>query len=626
MNISERFWRLLRIPEFGNETRNRQARLLHIVLWSITLLNILTTPLSFSHWETEPWRPILRLVIVAVTLLAWLALRLGSLRWTGIVTVTGFWLTTQILVLQTGGLNSPWVLAQLIHTILAGLLLGGWVGITFAVLTIGADFVLYELDLANAFSFGTSNALLIDTWTAILTNFLMGGVILYWADKLVKRNLETARNNERHYMALFDNTNDAVIIVDLGHIIVRVNQQAADLLGYEISEMIGKPYSSLVAPEEVAQVRHNFDQLAREGKTPLFERVLIRKDGTRCQVEFNATVVKDEQGNLLFYQGVARDITERKRLEAKFRGLVESAPDAIVIVDSDGKIVIVNSQTEKTFGYAREALLGQPVEILIPHRYHDSHRNFRGGFVGDPHTRPMGSGWDLFGLRQDGSEFPVEITLSPLQTDEGVLISASIRNISDRKHLEEQLRIALGEMETLAMQDALTGLLNRRAITDHADAEWHRAHREKKPVCLVLVDLDNLKTINDNLGHQVGDQVITELANTIKSAHRRYDWAGRWGGDEFMLVLPGATLKDAGEVAERIRAQFMQSEQIQGLAEDVRSFVSIGVSCYSGRPGDKTNLNDLFAQADQALYVAKQAGKNRVEVYRDAETENIKKP
>ncbi|WP_392897380.1 PAS domain S-box protein [Streptomyces sp. LN699] len=246
---------------------------------------------------------------------------------------------------------------------------------------------------------------------------------------------------EEPFRALLEAAPDAMVIVDDAGMIRLVNAQTEALFGYPRHELLGRPIDMLV-PERYRghHPRHRLGYAASRQVRPMgagLELYGLRRDGREFPVEISLSPLQTTDGLLI--SAAVRDVSERRAAEELFRALLEAAPDAMVIVDDRGTIQLVNAQTEALFGHTRADLLGRPVEVLVPERFRGHHSDFRQGYFVNRQVRPMGAGLELYGLCRDGREFPVEISLSPLETPNGTLVSAAIRDVSDRKAAEEKL-------------------------------------------------------------------------------------------------------------------------------------------------------------------------------------------
>lgn len=290
--------------------------------------------------------------------------------------------------------------------------------------------------------------------------------------------------------------------------------------------------------------------------------------------------------------------------QLSFELLLQAVPDALVVIDGkSGKIIYINKQTEDLFGYAKEELLNQPIEVLIPKSQRKKHIKQRDVYHEKPVTRRMGSKLNLLGLRKNGEVFPCDINLNPFNSNDNSYVFAAIRDITEQKKTEENLE----SVKIVAQHDALTGLLNRKSFEETLRHEINR--NNKNNISVVFIDVDNFKEINDVLGHKAGDKALCWVAEQLKESLRKTDLLSRFGGDEFVVALMGIdTEKYAIGIVDKIVQNIKKPLKFRHKTLTIS--VSVGITHYN--EGD--DISALIERADMAMYKAKRTGKGHYEV------------
>ena len=622
----------------------------------------------------------------------------------------------------------------------------------------------------------------------IVVTFMVLGLTILTSivDRRFSAQAMELESSERRSRQILETAFDAFVGMDASGKITDWNAQAEKILGWSQGDVMGRNFAELMIPDRCRQLyEQNVRQLldSSENKLPnrRFETRVTCQSGREIPAEITVSVI--ESGKQRHLAAFVRDLAERERAEEKFRGVVDACSEAILFVNVDGQIVVANAQAEKLFGYSREELLNQKIEMLIPEPARSDHSEYTTEFFKNPRTRPMSAGLELRTRRKDGSKFPAEISLTPLKTEAGMLVSTLILDITARQERENALKdtherlallladteerahestriaelldilqscqtaeeaykvaqaclpeiflsasgalclisasrnaveavaswgtlatemtfrpedcwalrrgklqhvydgratlrcahvtgatsdgylcvplaaqgetlgvlyleclppdpnavpasgvhpaevlarqaVAVGERISLALanlglrealrlqstRDTLTGLFNRRYMEETLERELKRAARNKESVSVLMFDIDHFKRFNDTFGHQAGDTLLREFGEFLLHKIRGHDIACRYGGEEFAVILPGASFENGLKRADALRAGVKQlvvqhAGQVLGMVT-----VSIGVSAFPGRG----NSDDLLRAADEALYRAKAGGRDSV--------------
>ncbi|HJL19769.1 MAG TPA: PAS domain S-box protein [Sandaracinaceae bacterium LLY-WYZ-13_1] len=294
--------------------------------------------------------------------------------------------------------------------------------------------------------------------------------------------------------AVLESSADAIIAMDLDGVIRSWNVAAERLYGYTAREALGRSIRLVIPENRAAEMTALLEQVRRGAPVQHMRTVRVDAEGREVHVELTVSPVRDTAGLVVGKSAIARDVTEQWQAEERFRLAVEAAPSAMIMVDAEGAIEMVNAETERLFGYPREALVGRPVEDLVPERFRAGHPGLRAGFVRHPEFRAMGAGRELFGVRRDGTEIPIEIGLNPIETSGGLRVLCSIVDITERKKADTMFR--------LAVEAAPSGIA---MVDEHGD--------------IVLVNAETERMFRYGRGALVGRSIDTLVPHRFRGQH-----------------------------------------------------------------------------------------------------------
>lgn len=452
------------------------------------------------------------------------------------------------------------------------------------------------------------DAFLFGGFFLLLTIAAVVGLSSYQARQvLAQAAVATERASMQRFHAYFDHSIVGLAITGLDKRWIEVNDALCTMLGYRRDELTRMTWAEQTHPEDlacdVAQFRR---MLAGEIESYFLDKRFIHKEGHIVYTRLAVSHVRKSNGSLDYVVATLVDISERKLAEAELRiaAAAFESQEGMLVTDAHSVILRVNRAFTTTTGYSAEELVGQTPRVFRSGR-HDT-EFYRAMWETIRHT----GGWqgEIWDRRKNGEEFLKWLTISVVKDEKGAVTHyiGIHYDITERKKAEEKIR-------ELAFFDTLTGLSNRLSLKERLRQALSLAQRNGKQLAVMLIDLDNFKTINDTLGHSVGDHLLVEVAQRLLGAVRPSDLVARLGGDEFVIVLPDIdSPTDPANIADKILMEISAAYSIEG--HELQTSPSIGICLY---PDDAMQAEDLLKKADVAMYHAKSKGKNNYQFFRD---------
>ncbi|RMQ36417.1 MULTISPECIES: sensor domain-containing diguanylate cyclase [Pseudomonas syringae group genomosp. 2] len=405
--------------------------------------------------------------------------------------------------------------------------------------------------------------------------------------------------------AVVEQSFNAVLITDAnltngGPFIVYVNPAFCAMTGYAAEALIGLSPRILQGPDTDRQVIERMRQCLSESLFFEGSTVNYRADGSPYVVEWKISPVRNDAGAVCNFVSVQQNISPRIRAEREQHLLAQAlnaALDPIMITDCNATIVFANEAFQHITGYSASEIIGENPRVLSSGKHDEMfYAQFNEALASGTPFRTT-----FINKRKDGSLFYAEHSISPLCNLEGTIthyVSIS-QDVTTRLGREQKLL-------EIAHSDPLTGLNNRRAAEHTLERLIDTARISGKPFSLIIGDIDHFKSVNDRYGHPAGDRVLTSVAVILKQRIRLQDVAARWGGEEFLILVPDSSLDHAAELADRIR------KGVEGLLIPNAGSVTISLGVAQLSPGE--TAASLIQRADKALYQAKRRGRNRVDI------------
>lgn len=389
-----------------------------------------------------------------------------------------------------------------------------------------------------------------------------------------------------------------------------VNHKLCSILDCSREQLLASSWESLSLDEDLLVEQPLLDQvLSGEREGFELEKRFRRADGSLVHTRVSLRAVRHSTGRVRMFLLLVEDISERLQAEARYRTIVENAPEAIMLFDLHGTLVECNDNALRLLRYSREEIASKRVFDLSPSKQADGQLTAELGRL--YLQRAMAGEAPVFEwLHRDsaGRQIPCEVRLVRMP-GEPVLIRGSVTDISERQRYQR-------EIERLAFSDELTGLPNRRLLLDRLQHAMDRELRENTLGALLFIDLDHFKTVNDSLGHQVGDGLLREVTARLASGLRAEDTLARMGGDEFVVLLEGLdsnpqlAAESAAITAEKLLKSLVGTCWIDG--HELSISASIGIALH---PFGSQLASDVLKQADTAMYRAKQGGRNALHFF-----------